>query len=113
MQKRLLEHDAQTGRKQWMEEKDDTIWIREEQDIQEVLDYNQISYNSTSHKGFKNELRKKNMWHVMSVPCIVVAKMLHDKGINLLSADESEFERACKELKSAEYSKFRLTPGKW
>lgn len=112
--KTLFSVDKETGRKVWLgEDPDGTSWVKEEQDIQPAIDYCSRMYNATNHKSYKNDLRKKNLWHVMSVPNIVIEKLMREKGINMLSPDKDEFERAVKELKGPEYSKFRLTPGKW
>lgn len=110
MNKRLLEN--RNGHKVFVEEKDDTLWIHQEQDVQSALDYAKRRYNEVSHKGYKNELRKKNIVHVGYWPNVIVLKMKQETGKDLFSPDQDMFESACKELET-NYSAFKTSPGKY
>ena len=110
MEKRLLEE--RHGRKVYVEEKDDKLFVHETQDISSALEYAKKMYNAVPQKSYRSELRKKNIVRLGAWPNIIIEKMMRETGKNLFSPDQDEFEAACKELET-NYSAFKTAPGKY
>lgn len=110
---KVLIHVDETGRKVFAEDKGKELLITKTIDksvIQRHLDENKRQYNATSHKGYRNELRKKNMWKVASIPLWVVEDWKR-KGIDIFT-DEG-LERVAALLNTEEYKWLRTSPGKF
>lgn len=93
-----------------MEEKDDTLWVREEQDISSAIEENKKSYNLVSHKGYKSALRKKNMWKAASIPNIIVEKWKRELNVDVFN--DEDWPKVRKLLNDPEYQFLRTSPGK-
>lgn len=72
----------------WMEEatavehfEDGKLYIQRVQDIESVLDENAYARNHHPNNGYG----KSRVWRkIGSIPCIVVEKILREKGVNIL-----------------------------
>lgn len=107
--KRLLSHNPETGRRVWVDEGAEASFIREEQDIQAMLEDNKRIYNATDHKSFRSVLRKKNIWRAAFIPNIVVEQWMRE-GINVFK--DEDWPKIRKRLNDPEYLHLRTSPGK-
>ena len=110
---KLIDYDPSSGRAVYAEDKGDELVITKTIDkgaIKRHLDANKAQYNATSHKGYRNALRGKNVWKVASVPLWVVEQWKR-QGIDIFT-DEG-LERAAKLLNTEEYKWLRTSPGKF
>ena len=111
--KQLLSYDPVTQRKVEVEAKDGLLIIHEQvnpQLVKDHLEMNKAEYNAISHKGYKGELAKKNMWRAASIPNIIVEKWKKEEGLDIFNDDHWPKIKA--KLNSEEFKFLRTSPGK-
>jgi hypothetical protein len=111
--KYLFKYDPEQQRTVTFEAKDGLLIVKESVNpalIKKHLELNKQEYNSISHKGYKNALRKKNVWRAASIPNIIVEKWLKEENINIFK--DEDWPKVVAKLNSEEYRDLRTSPGK-
>lgn len=99
----LLGWDKASGLKEWISTDEQTgeSFIRYEQDVQALLDDNRRASNEGLDK-------RSDMWHVASVPNVILMKWLTEHGVDFWNPDHKDGVR--KLLNSYEYSYLKRAP---
>ena len=98
---RLLDYDPVSGEKQWFSEDDNgECFIRYEQDISAVLDYNK-------ERQANNDLDKRaEMWHAATIPNVILMEWKNKHGVEFWNADHKAGVKRL--LNSDEYRYLRV-----
>lgn len=98
---RLLDYDPVTGAKQWFSYDDDTdtMRIRYEEDVQDILEANKRAQNESFDK-------RDDVWHAANIPNTIIMKWKLEHGIELWNPDHKEGVRRL--LNSDEYRYLRV-----
>lgn len=99
----LLSHDWASGLKEWISTDETTgeSFIRYEQDVSAHIDDNK----SAQTNGFD---RKADMWHVASIPNIVLLEWITKHGVDFFNPNHKDGVRRL--LNSNEYSHLKRAP---
>tara|TARA_Y100000593_G_C4244020_1_gene303689 strand:- start:757 stop:1077 length:321 start_codon:yes stop_codon:yes gene_type:complete len=103
--RRLLDFDPVTGLKSYHEFKDGRNVIEYEQDVSKILDYNKHIQNENQSEYRRN----RDMWHIASIPQVVILKWLHEDGIDVFNDDH--LDDVVKKLNDPEWAHLRTIRG--
>lgn len=97
----LLDYDPISGMKEWISTDEDTgeTFIRYEQDVSQILDYNK----EMQADGFD---KRSEMWHAAKVPNVVAMEWLTKYGVQMWNPAHKDGVR--KLLNSSEYRYLRV-----
>ena len=86
----------------------DVTIIEETQDVEPYLDSNKqsmINLDVTQH-------RKGDLWHMASIPNVIINKWLIEDGIDVFSKDPDQQKKVKQKLNSPEWRYLRVAPGR-
>lgn len=108
--KRLVETNPDTGVSiyhHYDSETDETV-IEEYQDCQPILERNKEANKNAD----LNKLNKEDMWHMATIPNIIINKWLIEDGIEVFSKDPGMMKKVRQKLNSPEWAYLRTRPGR-